>query len=203
MTNQRDGAYALTLLCPIKNGDSDSRSYAALTRKQLHSFGLNEQSPLAKVPNTFFARFYVLNDVFFEGSPALEDHLKSRYLVFSSNFHGDLEEYLTGFWQHAEHEAKAIWQHCVGFEQVTDAASFCDYIKRCQVKTTFFFNGSSGAPLAEQLKALYLKQEFTEFAIAQQNASAAELKEAFAAFVKRTQPDNLEAPTWAPGKHDL
>ena len=44
---------------------------------------------MAKVPNTYLARFYILNDVFYQGFPAEEEHLKSKYLVFSSNFHGD------------------------------------------------------------------------------------------------------------------
>ena len=203
MPNSNAGAYGLTLMCPIKNGDCGGQSYVALTRLLLQQLEQHTASPLAKVPNTFLARFYILNDVFFEGSPAEEDHLKSQYLVFTSNFHGDLDSYLQGFWQNASVEAKLIWQHCVAFEQVCDSASFTDYIKKCQLKTTFYFNGSSGQPLAEQLKALYLKQMFSEFAIQYQGAAPAVLKQAFKDFVQTTQPFNIDEPTGLPGQNVL
>lgn len=203
MKNVQKNSYALTLVCPIKIGDSNFQSFASLTRQNIQTFDLHEKSPLANVPNTFMARFYLLDDVFYEGSPAKEDHLESHYLVFCANFYGDLETYLTGFWQNAAEDAKRIWQHCVAFDDVKDTASFISYIKKCQLDTTFYFNGSSGEPLAEQLKALYLKQEFTEFVIQNQGASAAELKAAFDAFVANTQPENLAAPTWVAGKNSL
>ncbi len=201
--NKNNGAYALTLVCPIKNGILNQQSFASLTRQAVQDLQENELSPLAKVPNTYLARLYILNDVFYEGSPAKEDHLKSKYLVFSSNFHGGLDTYLKGFWTHAEAAARNIWQHCVGFDQVQNAEQFVHYIERCQVDTTYFFNGSSGEPLAEQLKALYLRQCFSEFVIKQQGASAEALHKAFKQFVETTQPDTLAAPTWAPGKSTL
>lgn len=203
MANTNNNAYALTLACPIKNGSLNEQSYASLTRMVLQTLARHEMSPLAKVPNTYLARFYILNDVFYEGSPAQEDHLQSKYLVFSSNFHGDLTNYLEGFWRHAEAEARMLWQHCVAFDEVADSTSFIAYIKRCQLKTTFFFNGSSGAPLAEQLKALYLKQELSDFVIRHQGKPAAQLQAAFNAWVAQTEPANLAGPTWVPGKQSL
>lgn len=203
MSNTKNNAYALTLLCPIKQDFGPEQSFASRTREQLQRLPDGEQSPMAQVPDTYQCRFYILNDVFFQGSPAQEDHLKSRYLVFSCDFHGGLQAYLMGFWQHAQEAIMAIWQHCIGFEQVHDAESFCQYIKKCQVNTTYYFNGSSGAPLKEQLKALYLKQQFAEFVEQQQGKSAAEQQLAFQDFVARTQPDNLEQPSWAPGQHRL
>lgn len=192
----------LTLLCPIKNGCVGDQSYASLTRAYLQSLE-GELSPMAQVPNTFLCRFYLLNDVFFEGSPAVEDHLRSKYLVFCGNFHGDLETYLTGFWNGAQQHIRNTWQYCVAFEQVQNAASFIDYIKKCAVKTTFYFNGSSGAPLQEQLKALYLKQEFSQFACEHQGLPPDQLRAAFRRFVARVQPKNLAGPTWTPGMERL
>ena len=119
MANISGNAYALTVLSPIKNGcigDSSYQiSYADEVQSRLHGLGVCEDSPLAKVPQTYLARFFILDDVFYESTPGCdpfcnlwdilsifkdrfrllalprEDHLKSRYLVFSSNFHGDLE----------------------------------------------------------------------------------------------------------------
>jgi len=164
---------------------------------------MNEQSPMAQVPNTYLCRFWVLSDVPYQGKPAFLEHLKSDYLVFSSDFHGELDRYLEGMWNALEAGVRAILWHCVGGEAVNDAKSFIEYIKRCQVTTTFFFNGSTDEPLAQQLKNLYLKQEFSKFAFENQGKTAQELQAAFREFVARTQPANLSGPTWAAGAYHL
>lgn len=207
MANQNGNAYGLTALIPIKNGSEAGESYASKVRRLLQTWSLdtNENSPMAKVPNTYLCRFYVLNDVFYQGSPAIEEHLKSEYLVFSTNFHGELEAYIQGMWRQAQIELQELLQHCVAFERVNNAEDFVNYIKRCQVDNALFFNGSTDDSLAEQLKALYLKQAFSHFVfthhhlINQGAASAAELQQAFKAFVQYTQPENLEQPTWYRG----
>jgi hypothetical protein len=193
------GAAGLTVLCPIVNGGDGQLSNAMRTRRHLHGMGPHSNSPMAKVPNTYLCRFYVLNDVFYESAPAKEEHLKSRYLVFSTNYYGNLEVYLEAMWEHAEDDIRAIWRHCVTFDEVDNAADFVGYMKKCQVKNHLFFNGSTGDPLAEQLKSLYLKQEFSRFVYENQSKSPQELKQAFQAFIARTRPDNLDAPTWVAG----
>ncbi len=210
MANISGNAYALTVLCPILPGipagapvETGGQSHTAILRDLLQTVRVNEESPMAKVPNTYLCRFWVLNDVPYQGNPAYLEHLKSEYLVFSSNFHGDLDTYLRGMWDALKKEVLAILVHCVAGETVRDAATFIEYIKKCQVTTTFFFNGSTDEPLAEQLKNLYLKQEFSAFAFDNQGKSAAELQRAFAEFVKRVQPDNLQSPTWAAGAYHL
>ncbi|MDQ6963194.1 MAG: hypothetical protein Q9M28_11830 [Mariprofundaceae bacterium] len=194
-------AAGLTILCPIINGSCGQKSYAMQTRQYLQDMPLHEESPMAKVPNTYLCRFYVLNDVFYEGAPAVEEHLNSKYIVFSSNYYGDLDTYLTGMWEHAQEEVQKIWQHAVTFDRVQNAADFVAYIKRCQVNNSLFFNGSTGEPLEEQLKNLYLKQEFSRFVYEHQGLKPEELQCAFKAFIARTQPKNMSAPTWIAGAH--
>ena len=142
----------------------------------------------------------LFNDKYRKKSLPRQDHLKSKYLIFSSNFHGQLDAYLTGMWDAITDDIRYIWEHCVAFDQVTDSASFISYMKKCQLETTLFFNGSTDDPLDEQLKALYLKQEFSRFAVEHQGVKATELKRAFEAFIKRVDPDNLAAPSWYPGQ---
>jgi hypothetical protein len=228
MPNINKKAYGLTTLCPIKNGSHQNTSYASIMRGRLQDLGTNEKSPMAKVPNTYLCRFYILNDVPYQGGePAvkdwglfkrwfqyifygkisvLEDHLKSKYLVFASNFYGDLDAYLEGAWNAASKELEHVFEHCVGFHKVKDETGFVEYIKKCQVETTFFFNGSvdpeteeDDEPLAAHLKGLYLKQEFSRFVYQQQGKSDADLQKAFQEFVARTQPDNTSGPTWRAG----
>lgn len=192
-------AAGLTVLCPIVNGGDGQLSNAMRTRKHLQGMESGSNGPMAKVPNTYLCRFYVLNDVFYESAPATEEHLKSKYLVFSTNYYGKLETYLAGMWEHAQDDVRAIWQHCVAFDQVKSAEDFVAYMKKCQVKNHLFFNGSTGDPLAEQLKSLYLKQEFSRFVYENQGRRPEELRHAFQVFIARTQPDNLDAPTWVAG----
>ena len=200
--NASGKAYGLTLLCPIKNESRGDRSYAEILRDYLENLPSEDQSPMAKVPNTYLARFYVLNDVFYQGHRFSEEHLKSKYLVFSSNFHGDRDAYVRGMWHSNEEGIRAIWKYCVAFDDVQDAQGFLGYVKRCQVDNALFFNGSTDDSLAEQLKALYLKQEFTRFAYDSQGESPEQLQERFREFLERTQPLSLNGPTWLPGRPD-
>ncbi len=227
MANVSGKAYALTAICPIKDGHEGEIACADAVRNRLITWGVDEYSPMAKVPNTYLCRYFVLDDVYsqsltgtdfydrfyafwsiFSDKARLaalphEDHLKSKYLVFSSNFHGDLETYLRGMWRHAAEDIKPIWQHCYAFEMVNDENSFIEYIKKCQRTANLFFVGSNDLPLQQQLRSLYLKQEFSRFAAESQGLPAAELQQAYLAFAKRVDLQNPNGPAWRPGQSSL
>ena len=204
MPNTSGNAYGLSTLCPIKHGSEGDQSYASITREILQEFRTGIDSPMAKVPNTYLCRFFMLNDAIYEAYPHHLDHLKSKYLVFTSNFHGTKPEpYLEGMWEAIPDTIAEIWKYCVGFEDVKDAQSFVSYIKKCQVETTYYFNGSTDDSLEEQLKSLYLKQEFSDFVFNHQNVSEEQLLEDFKQFVKRTDPEVLAFPTWRAGAESL
>lgn len=214
MPNLAGNAYGLTTLCPIINNPQSERSNAVLLRGILDALPTGERSPFAAVPNTYLCRVFVLDNVVYQGLdvvkaipvpiPAAHDRLKSAYLVFISEFHGpDLQPYLWAMWDTAQEAIRQIWQYCVGFSEVYDAGSFAKYIQRCQLETTFYFNGSNDESLAEQLKGLYLKQELAKFAFEHQNASPEQLQADFFDFVRRTQPEDLQGPTWRPGATSL
>jgi hypothetical protein len=201
--NESGRAYGLTVLCPLGNDSQDDQSYAAIVRGHLRALAVDESSPMARVPNTYLCRMFVLDDVFYEGDPANEEHLLSKYLVFVAELHGDLDTYLEGMWREAEDMIRTVWQFCIGFHKVESARDFVRYIKKCQVPTTFYFNGSTDDPLAEQLKALYLKQELAKFANEHQGQKAEDLQRAFKAFIDRVAPKNLASPTWRAGASSL
>ena len=236
MANTSGGAQALMILSPIRNGYLGESTYADETFKRCMNIRIHEDSPLAKVPDTYLARLYVLNDVLYEAKPANDtilnlndlfsmfkgkyrmrglpkvDRLKSRYLVFSSNFHGesddDLERYLRNLWRHwryidylgEKHDIRHVWEHCVAFNKVTNEDEFVSYMRQCALDTTLFFNGSNGESLKEQLKALYIKQAFSRFAVANQGGGAEDLKIAWRAFIEHIRLDDLDTPSWKPGQ---
>jgi hypothetical protein len=75
--NESGRAYGLTVLCPLGNDSQDDQSYAAIVRGHLRALAVDESSPMARVPNTYLCRMFVLDDVFYEGDPAHEEHLQS------------------------------------------------------------------------------------------------------------------------------
>ena len=203
MPNESGRAYGLTTMFPLCNDSENDQSYAAIVRGHLRALEVDENSPMAKVPNTYLCRLFVLDNVFYEGKPAVEEHLKSKYLVFVAEIHGDLDTYLRGMWTHAEAMIRRLFHYCIAFHSVRSADDFVRYVKKCQVETTFYFNGSNDEPLAEQLKALYLKQELAWFVRDNQGKTPVELQQAFRAFVARTQPKDPSRPTWRPGASSL
>lgn len=205
MGNQVGNSYGLTALIPIKHGEENNQSYDKLLRDQLQTWPVGKLSPMAQVPNTYLSRVFLLNDVFYEGAPAIEEHLKNKYLVFSSNFYGDLDTYLTGMWDVLGEMLSDILRHCVAFDSIRSASDFVDYIKRCQIDNSLFFNGSNDKPLAEQLKALYVKQAFVHFTYETQKfrrqgqEGQNKLQEAFKRFTTLIKTDDLTEPSWPLG----
>lgn len=228
--NRSGRAYALTVLSPIKEGFTDEKiAYADWVRNRLQDWNGLDNSPMMRVPNTYLCRYFVLDDIYTESLPtgsALDvagdyspyisremrmdalpkkDQLKSRYLVFSCNFHcgdaGDLDSYLLGWWSVMQAQICEIWQYCYGFEEVKHVGAFIHYIKKCQLDAALFFDGSNDEPLEEQLKALYLKNEFAQFAAHHQGSEVATLRKNFDAFLRRVAPSDWVAPTWSPGKY--
>ena len=201
MANTSGNAYALTTLCPIINGTLNHQAHDKYIRMRIQELDTHENSLFALAPETYTARLFILNDVFFQqGNDVKQDHLKSHYLAFTATFHGDRDEYLINFWNHAEDHIKTIWQHCVGFSDVQDGKSFAEYIGRCQLKTTLFFNGSSDRSLQEQLKALYIKDRFTHFALSHQGKSPTAIRQAFSRFLEENQLTDYNGPTFRPGQ---
>lgn len=227
MANVSGKAYALTIMSPIRNGHFGEIANADELRDRLQQWNALQNSPMALVPQTYLCRYFVLDDVFSEalagpdffgnladvlsifsnkirlGALPREEHLKSKYLVFCCNFHGDLDTYLRAMWAAIGEQIKRIWEFCYAFEQVTDADSFVAYMKKCQLDAALYFVGSTDDPLEEQLKSLYLKQEFGKFAVEHQGLPAAQLQQAYQAFIARVNPTNLAGPSWEPGQYSL
>ena len=185
MPNQNGNMYGLTILSPIIDDPKIKISHDAALRLYLEDMPRHERSPFAKVSGTHFCRLVVMDDVVFVGSPAREEHLKSKYLIFNSNFYGKLDEYLKEMATTMPQVVDDIWSHCVGYPG-SDAEAFAAYMKKCQIETTFFF-ADVNKTVEEALRALQTKVEFAAFIEENQGKSAAELQRAFAAFWERAQ----------------
>jgi hypothetical protein len=198
MANQSGQIYGLTVLSPIVEGDTLDIAHAMALRWYLASLPRDHTSPFAQVSSTHFARLVVMDDVVFVGAPAIEEHLQSRYLVFETNFDGDLDTYLVRMAQEIPELVDSVWKHCVGYPGVSDPAAFAAYMKKCQIETTFFFADVNSKTVQQNLKALQLQSALSHFIERHQGKPPAEIQKSFGVFLEHL----AKAPAPLPGGKD-
>jgi hypothetical protein len=195
MPNKNGTVYGLTILSPIIDDDQATPSHDLQIRKYLATLPTGEQSPFALAPGTHLARLVVMDDVIYVGMPACEEHLKSKYLVFESNCDGELDTYLAGLAASVPQHLDAIWSHCVGYPGAANRQAFIDYMKACQIETTFYFAAVNNKSVPETLRALQTQHAVADFIANHQGMEPARLQAEFAQFV-----DELKAaPVPRPG----
>jgi len=182
MANVSGNIYGLTILSPIIEDNRLDICHSMELRWYLSQLPRDCRSPFAQLSSTYLARLVVLDDVVFVGHPAHEDRLKSRYLVFETNFDGDLETYLRRMATETGEFVDAVWKHCVGFPGTGDVNAFIAYMKRCQLKTTFYFADVNDRTVESTLQALKTQAALARFMEKCQGMPAPELQRAFAAF---------------------
>jgi hypothetical protein len=199
MANQSGSVYGLTILSPIADKTRGEDSPALAIRKYLAHLPIDENSPFAKVSSTHMARLVVMDDVVFVGSPAHEEHLRSQYLIFESNFDGELDDYLKRMAQEIPEHVDAVWTHCVGYPGVRNVDAFAAYMKKCQLTTTFYFADVNNKTVQQTLQALATQKALADFMEENQGKPAAELQASFAELVAQLG----SAPAPEPGRRRL
>lgn len=198
MANQNGQIYGLTVLSPIIEDDRLDICHSMELRRYLASLPRDHRSPLGRVSSTHLARLVVMDDVVFVGSPACEEHLKSRYLIFETNFDGDLDTYLRRLATEVPEFVDSVWKHCVDYPGLTDQDRFVQYMKRCQIKTTFFFADVNNKTVDQTLKALQAQAAVGQFVEKNQGKTASEIQKAFGRLLDRIK----KAPAPLPGGVD-
>jgi hypothetical protein len=183
MANRSGQVYGLTILCPIIENDRLDICHSMELRWYLGHLPRDHKSPFARISSTYLARLVVMDDVVYVGAPACEEHLKSRYLVFETNFDGDLDEYLTRMARETPEFVDAVWKHCVGYPGISDTAAFVAYMKKCQVPTTFFFADVNNRTVERTLKAFQTQSALAHFIEKHQGKPPAEMQREFGALL--------------------
>ncbi len=197
MANRSERAFGLTILSPITGGASaDGVPHDRAIRRELRALGVDGESPFARVTTTHFARCVVIDTLPYEGMPAKIDVLKYKYLLFTSNFDGELDDYLELVRTRMPEAVERIWSHCIAFPGVHDRAPFAAYMKRCQVETSFFFGAYTTHTLDDVLRALGTQQRMARFVAEHQDrrAPAAALQRAFRELVGELSAASPPAP---------
>ncbi|MEP6716020.1 MAG: hypothetical protein ABJC09_10635 [Terriglobia bacterium] len=195
MPNQSGSVYGLTLLSPIIGDPHAPVSHDLQLRLILGSMPRDHESPFAKVDSTHMCRLTVMNDVIYVGMPACEEHLQLQYLVFESNFDGDLETYLRRMAQQIPETVDAVWSHCLGYPGVINPDAFVAYMKKCQVTTTFYFADVNDKTVGQTLTALQTQSAVGAFVERNAGVHGAPLQQAFL----KLMSDLREAPAPQPG----
>jgi hypothetical protein len=130
MPNQSGSLYGLTILSPIRNDETATYSHDLLIRQYLSTLPIDQHSPFALAPLTHLTRLAVMDDVIYVGAPSCEEHTNFKYLVWESNFDGDLDTYLTTLATTVPDQIDPIWNHCVGYPDKgsRDVAGFIRYM---------------------------------------------------------------------------
>ena len=167
-------AYSLTVLTPIIDG------HEAHLAQYLNALASGDQSPLAAVAGTHFARWVVIDDVIYEGPDQGDrDHLKHPRLLFTSNFDGDLDPYLEAMRTGLGESADAIWGHCLGYPGCDERAAFARYMRHHQIDSSLFFAAYGDRTVQDVKRSLAVRTKLIEFALRAQGLGAGELKAAF------------------------
>jgi len=187
MSSKSGNVYGLTLLCPIIDDPGAIPSHDLQIRAHLAKLSLGSDSPFAVAPGTHLARLVVLDDVIYVGAPSCEEHLHSKYLVFESNCDGDRDSYLTGLARRIPEALDAIWSHCVGYpdDGASNVPAFLQYMKRCEIETTFFFAPVNDKTRTQTLVALRNKAYIARFIASHQGKPPAEIQRNIAALYAR------------------
>jgi hypothetical protein len=167
-TNIAGKSYLLMVLTPIKPGLEDElRAYLSAL----------DESPLARVPRTHFARFMIMPDM---PVPAgVEDPLDRPYLLFTANFDGDLDSWLHALSDELVPEAEEIWGRCIGCPSPASGAALKAYLHRNQLQSGVVFAAYGGASVQQILGALDKRARLGDFAIRAQAMEPGERRRAF------------------------
>jgi hypothetical protein len=176
-SNVSGQAYAFMAMTPVRPGEEKPLS------DYLHALRGRGPSPLAKLPRTHIARFVIVPD--FHNDPAwkqrAEEHLDLNYLIFTSNFDGELDSYLDELCEKLAPEAKEIWGRCVGCPESAKGAALKQYLKHNQIDTGIFFAAYGQATVGMVKKALREREKTIAFAISSQGLEPEALQQAFLA----------------------
>jgi len=194
MPNQNGALYGLTILSPIIDDAKATPSHDLQIRSYLAKLSTREESPFALAPGTHLARLVVMDDVIYVGMPACEEHLKSKYLVFESNCDGDLDTYLTGLAASIPEHLDAIWKHCVGYPGAANRKAFVEYMKACQLETTFYFAAVNDRSVPETLRALQTQSAVADFVATHQGVDPVTLQRDFIQFAAKLQSQPAPPP---------
>ena len=172
MPNQSGSVYGLTILSPIIDDPKATPSHDLQIREYLAKLAHGEDSPFAHraghAPGTpgGDGRRDLRGHAGVRRAPQVE---VSGLRVELRRRSGQLSRWPGR--KHSEH-LDAIWSHCVGYPGAANRTAFIDYMKACQMTTTFFFAAVNDKTVTETLRALQTQRAVADFIATHQGMDA-------------------------------
>jgi hypothetical protein len=171
------GVTEVTLLTPIKQGTvpGETRSYEQRLNDELKSLcdrvvaGI--PNPVMQVPTIHFGRWLIVvpaQYLYFDRQWADPAHVYRSWLLFMSEFDGDMKTYLDDFSSILGDDVDRIWGNCEGYpsEGARDLDGFWAYAKRHQLTTQAFYNAYPGVSVPRVHELVRFRRLFDAFVAA-------------------------------------
>jgi hypothetical protein len=166
-------ARALTLLVPIEPARATDLA------STLDTLGTGDDSPLARVRGTHFARWVVLDQLVYQGPPQKRDSWKAPRLLFTSNFDGPLDRYLEALRTGLGADGDRIFGCCSGYPGSADARAWSSWLTARSVPSSLFFAAYGSETVDEVRTNLELRARLIAFALEAQGLEPARLQARF------------------------
>ncbi len=179
MPNENGSVYGLTILSPIIDDEKATPSHDLQIRDYLAQLSTREDSPFALAPGTHLARLVVMDDVIYVGMP--------RAKSISSRSTWSLNRTATATSNAISPALPSMFRststpsgvHCVGYPGAANRQAFIDYMKACQLDTTFYFAAVNDKSVPETLRALQTQTAVADFIASHQGTDPATLQREF------------------------
>lgn len=194
------GVSEVTLLTPIKQGTvpGETRTYEQRLGDELTSvqrrIELGRPTPIGRIPSIHFARWLIVvpgHYLHYDQDGKVAGHVYRSWLLFTSNFDGDMKGYLNDFSTFLADDVDRIWGNCEGYppDGSRNFDAYWAYAKKHQLTTQAFYNGYPGVTVARVHELASFRQLFDAFVAATRlpdGSSIENLPAAFDRFLART-----------------
>jgi hypothetical protein len=139
-----------------------------------------EQSPLARVRGTHFARWVVLDQPVFEGGDQkARDTWTASRLLFTTNFDGPLDPYLEALRAGLGSDGDRLFGHCAGYPGSSAADAWGSWVLAHRIGSSLFFAAYGDQTVEEVQANLELRARLIAFALDAQGLAPAALRSRF------------------------
>lgn len=157
-------------MAPVRDG-RDEQLLGALA-----AMPTGRDSPFTRIATTHFARWLLIPALLGGDDEPCEP--ARAYLLFSADFDGSLEDWLTAVAQRIGADFDSVFDHCHGYPGSGDVSAFPAFVREHRIDVGFSVV-SYRASVAAIRESLALREALREFAIASQGLGPSELRSAW------------------------
>lgn len=136
----------LTAIAPLKPGGAEALRATFATKRQQEARGA--PNPIEQIESIHYARWVILDG--------------GTRLLFTSNFDGDLEDYLAEFAERDEGPLNGIFGYCEGWPGARPVGPFIQYVRDHMVPAEYYYSAYPRYTVKEVKRALYWKVKTEE-----------------------------------------